>query len=143
MLGFSCINAFLYNWWLNTDSSMYYFYFLSVIWSFVGFFYWMMAFYLSVRSNVPKFVSTKHVTGLFGFTLIFFEALILSLLLWILYIVLSATGTSMCSQYNYGCQGLIRGIFVYLNTLLVLLGVVLWNVRRQLGIELWDAFGME
>jgi hypothetical protein len=143
MLGGCCLNSMLGGWWTNTNSAFYYVSLLIVLLSSIGYFYWTVAFYLSVRANVPKFVSTKHITGLFGFTLIFFEALVLSLLLWIMYIILSVTGTSMCSQYNYGCHGLLRGIFLYLNTLLVLLGIVLWSVRRQLGIELWDAFGME
>lgn len=142
MLGFSCLSAFMCSWWLHKPS-VYFINLMIVLGSFFGYFYWAIGFYLSVRANVPKFVSTKHTTGLFGFTLVFCEALVLSLLLWLLYIVLYFSGTNVCSLYNYACQGFFQGLFVYLNTVLVLLGVVLWNVRRQLGIELWDAFGLK
>src|SRR5690348_14721090 len=83
LLGCAALNASLSTWWLNTNSSWYYINLIFVVYSYLGYFYWALSFYMSVRANVPKFISTKNVTGLFGFTLVFVEALVLSALVWI------------------------------------------------------------
>eukprot|EP01126_Amoeba_proteus_P037268 TRINITY_DN3840_c0_g1_i3.p1 TRINITY_DN3840_c0_g1~~TRINITY_DN3840_c0_g1_i3.p1 ORF type:complete len:197 (+),score=10.92 TRINITY_DN3840_c0_g1_i3:102-692(+) len=145
MLIISCFTACLYKFWLfDTQSRFYpfYYYFLIPL-SWLGYFYWLLAFYLSVRSNVPKFVSTKNTLGLFFFTLIFFESAVLSFLLWLLYFVFSWNNTTVCPPYAFLCQGLMLGSFTILNTLLLSLGVVLMSVKKQLGIELFEACGLD
>eukprot|EP01126_Amoeba_proteus_P016199 TRINITY_DN1745_c0_g1_i1.p1 TRINITY_DN1745_c0_g1~~TRINITY_DN1745_c0_g1_i1.p1 ORF type:complete len:174 (-),score=19.40 TRINITY_DN1745_c0_g1_i1:348-869(-) len=140
----SCVTACLYNYWLDCSPEWYPFYaFVVIPVSWFGYFYWLLAFYLSIRSNVPKFVSTKNTLGLFFFTLIFFESAVLSCLLWILYFILSFSDINLCSSNSHGCQGLILGAFTTLNSFFISLGIVLYNVRNQLGIELSEAFGME
>lgn len=131
------------DWWLDTSGSVYVLGFFMLLLSWVGWFWWSVAFYLSVRASVPKFVSTKNTLGLFSFTFLVFETYVITLLLWFLYFLLWYTDSArVCAFGSYFCEGLVQGTYVFLNTLAVLVTIVLFNVRKKLGIGIWDALGM-
>jgi len=85
-------------------------------------------------------VSTKNAMGLFLFTLLFFEAAVMTVLFWFLYGALRATDTPLCKSLF--CTGLISGMFGWINILTMINIAVVWHSRRNLGISLVDAFGL-
>eukprot|EP01130_Rhizamoeba_saxonica_P010605 TRINITY_DN4362_c0_g1_i1.p1 TRINITY_DN4362_c0_g1~~TRINITY_DN4362_c0_g1_i1.p1 ORF type:complete len:182 (+),score=5.62 TRINITY_DN4362_c0_g1_i1:49-594(+) len=132
----------MYNYWWDTEG-----FFSTAFWglfsifSFLSMVYFTVAFYLSIRDNLPRLVKLKHSMGLFLFTLLFFEGLVMCFLFWFLYIVLSFAGTPLC--YADFCTGLISGLFYYVNSITIICSIVLYRVRGTLGISISDAFGLD
>mmetsp|Transcript_9293 Transcript_9293/g.10277 ORF Transcript_9293/g.10277 Transcript_9293/m.10277 type:complete len:188 (-) Transcript_9293:76-639(-) len=116
------------------------FFMIPVIFNVICFIYFTTALYLSLRDNLPKMVSKKNSMGLFLFTLLFFEAGVMTLLFWVLYLVLTATDTPLCRSLL--CSGILSGVFGWINILTLINIAVLWHSRRNLGISLVDAFGI-
>lgn len=142
ILLFSCSTA-LYSWWLDTRSTLVYIAGLfAILVSCLALMWWSIAFYLSIRAGVPKFVSTKNTLGIFSFTFLVFETFVLTALLWFMYFLYWYTNaTKMCAHKAYFCEGIVRGAFVFLNTLLIVEGLVLFNMRKTLGIGIMEALG--
>jgi len=104
--------------------------------------YWTVAFYLSLRDIIPRMVKSKSKFGLFWITLMFFEASVLSIVMWLVALVVYYTDTWVCGLYEYACQGLLRGFFTFANVIFALMTIVLLQVKRKLGIGFKDSFGL-
>jgi len=85
-------------------------------------------------------VKTKNSTGLFLYTLLFFEALVMHVLFWILYFVLAVANATLCSGHL--CSGVITGLFAFVNVVAGVCIFVLARSRTTLGIAFTDSFGM-
>jgi hypothetical protein len=63
--------------------------------------------------------------------------------LWFAFFLTKVTHTTkMCYHNDYFCEGLVRGAFIFLNSMSGLLGLVLFNLRKKLGISLREALGL-
>lgn len=102
--------------------------------------YFGYAFFLSLKDNVPKMVTTKNAVGLFMFTLLFFESAILFGLFFILGFVLHLTDTELCSSAL--CHGLIRSLFFNIGALTCISSGVIWHAKFNLGIGVFETFGL-
>jgi hypothetical protein len=139
MLVFSFLSMF-YPYWLDANGIMYIFWLLFTLASVGGFVYYHIAFYLTMRDNLPRMVKTKNSVWLFLFTLYYFEIAVLAGLFWFLYLILNLSGTALCR--GVGCYSSIRAIVLWVNSTTVVLTWVLIRSRRLLGIPLIDAFGI-
>jgi hypothetical protein len=138
LLFYFSINAWLWRWMLNTRG---FFFLVFLVWellSWVAYIYFSLAFYLSVRDNLPKMVSTKNTVGLFIFTIVFFETVVMAVLFWLLYGVLSWVNAPMC--HSDFCTGFITGLFLFVNEIALVCVLVTVRARRNLGIGFLDTF---
>jgi len=132
--------ALCYNYWLDTTG---YLWVAGMIWSsisFIGLAYFMWGLYRSLRENIPRMVKTKHANGLFIFTLVFFEALVMSTLSWALYLLLLFLDSRLC--FGYLCNGILSGCVFFVNLVTIICITVLARSRTKLGISIGDLFGM-
>eukprot|EP01125_Pyxidicula_operculata_P001017 TRINITY_DN108_c3_g1_i3.p1 TRINITY_DN108_c3_g1~~TRINITY_DN108_c3_g1_i3.p1 ORF type:complete len:209 (-),score=10.04 TRINITY_DN108_c3_g1_i3:33-659(-) len=128
------------NYWLDTTGFSWIFSIFMVVFFWIVFLYILAAFFISVKDNVPRMVKTKHTIGLFLYTLLFFESLVMSILFWILYAMLWFLNSRLCTGLL--CHGLVSGIVIYANILFVICFIVLVRSKRSLGISISDAFGV-
>lgn len=140
LLTFSIL-SFSYDFWLEQTTGYTFIIFLTlVIVFFLCLIFFVFAFYITVRDNLPRLVKTKNTPGLFAYTLVFFEALVLQILLWILYLVLKISGAKLCTGFL--CSGIITGIFIFVNIVAGICEFVLARTRKFFGIGFLESFGM-
>lgn len=108
--------------------------------SWIGFIYFGAAFYITLKDNLPRMVRDKNNLGLFLFTLLTFESIVMALLFWFLYVLLSFVGTTICGSHF--CAGSLTGVVAYINVLAVTCSVVVARSYKLLGIAVSDAFGL-
>eukprot|EP01120_Amphizonella_sp_Union-15-10_P006498 TRINITY_DN2101_c0_g1_i1.p1 TRINITY_DN2101_c0_g1~~TRINITY_DN2101_c0_g1_i1.p1 ORF type:complete len:188 (-),score=12.17 TRINITY_DN2101_c0_g1_i1:27-590(-) len=139
--GYFCMMSFMTPWLMSGDSyfsqSLFFFF---CAFNILAFIYFTLALYLSLKDNLPRMVSKKNSMGLFLFTLLFFEAGVMTVLFWFLWGVLRATETPLCKSLF--CSGLLSGLFAWINVLTFINIAVVWHSRANLGISLADAFGV-
>jgi hypothetical protein len=75
----------------------------------------------------------------FFYTLIFAESFVLSILLWLVYALLSYLGTSICHEFSL-CGGLVSGLFLFFNLILVISVAAIIQLKRTLGIGFKDIY---
>jgi len=101
--------------------------------------YFYVALFLSLKDNIPRMVSLKNSIGLFMFTLLFFEFVVLAFIFWIVYVVLSYFNTPICQSFF--CTGLMTGLVAYINLVSAICLLVVIRSWKYLGIAWQDAFG--
>lgn len=143
MLLFLVAATCVFLWEYNVEDTTGFFRFICYLWNI----FWLActpyfgyAFFLSLKENVPKMVTTKNAVGLFMFTLLFFESAILFGLFFILGFVLHLTDTELCSSAF--CHGLIRSLFFNIGALTAISTGVIIHAKRNLGIGVFETFGL-
>eukprot|EP01128_Nolandella_sp_AFSM9_P002544 TRINITY_DN1290_c0_g1_i2.p1 TRINITY_DN1290_c0_g1~~TRINITY_DN1290_c0_g1_i2.p1 ORF type:complete len:165 (-),score=8.29 TRINITY_DN1290_c0_g1_i2:85-579(-) len=131
---------FNYSWLLDSEGIFYVFWLVLVLLFLVGLVYYTVAFYLTLRDNIPRMVKTKNTVWLFVFTLVFFEGLVMTGLFWLIYFILSLASTPLC--YDPLCYGSVLGVFMWINIITSVCLYVLIRSRRLLGIPILDTFGL-
>lgn len=140
MMFFFSFMAMYYQYWLDSDGVMFLFWLIFTIFSFFMLAFYHIAFYLTMRDNLPRMVKTKNSVWLFLFTLYYFEIAVLAGLFWFLYLILNLSGTALCRGSI--CAGSISAVILFVNSTTALLTWVLIRSRKLLGIPLLDAFGI-
>jgi len=112
-----------------------------IIFSFVGFVYWFLAFVSSLVSNLPRLVKHRNNVALFFYTLLFAESTVICFLLWIVYFILSFYNSFICDSYSL-CEGFTYGSFIYVNLMFLATVTSFIQIRKNLGIGVRDALGL-
>lgn len=136
-------STFAWLWSYNIEDTHGLYRFVCYLWNF----FWLLAapyfgyaFFLSLKDNIPKMVTTKNAVGLFMFTLLFFESAILSGLFFILGFVLHLTDTELCSSAF--CHGMIWSLFFNILSLTIISSGVIYHSKINLGIGVFETFGL-
>lgn len=131
---------FNYPYLLDSSGIFWMFWFITVLAFFAGLVHYSVAFYLTLRDNIPRMVKTKNTVWLFVFTLVFFEGLVMAGLFWLIYVILWYAQTPLCFQPL--CTGSVTGLFMWINIVSAICTIVLVRSRRLLGIPILDTFGL-
>lgn len=136
-------STFAWLWTYNVEETTGLYKLICYLWNF----FWLIAspyfgyaFFLSLKDNIPKMVTTKNAVGLFMFTLLFFEAAILCGLFCILGFVLHLSDTELCSSAF--CTGMISALFFNIMSLTLISSAVIYHSKFNLGIGVFETFGL-
>jgi hypothetical protein len=136
-------STFAWLWQYNVEETTGLFKFICYLWNLfwlVASPYFGYAFFLSLKDNIPKMVTTKNAVGLFMFTLLFFESAILCGLFFILGFVLHLTDTELCTSAF--CSGMIWALFSNIIALTLISSAVIYHSKVNLGIGVFETFGL-
>lgn len=136
-------STFVWLWQYNIEETTGLFRMVCYLWNFFWLLaapYYGVAFFLSLKDNIPKMVTTKNAVGLFMFTLLFFESAILFGLFFILGFVLHLTDTELCTTAF--CHGMIWALFFNIGALCCISSAVIYHSKRNLGIGVFETFGL-
>ena len=142
IFSFLCsLAAFSYDYMLSSDYLLWdIFGIFWLVFSWILYLYFLRAFYVTLRDNIPRFVQKKYQPGLFSFTLMFFEVFVMSILFWFLWIILSFTNSRVC--WSSLCSGIIIGGFVWVNVMASLGIATILRCKKNFGITIAEAFGI-